>query len=85
MTLLWVKFTLRRPWGVKFPIICFSVSQYRFKGVVSRFSGIAAESVKNIGLKETQTAMEKDENRSQLKKQIKSLDLTCEVMTGEDT
>lgn len=29
--------------------------------------------------------MEKDENRLQLKKQIKSLDLTCEVMTGEDT
>ena len=29
--------------------------------------------------------MEKDENRLQLKKQIKSLDLTWEVMTGEDT
>lgn len=29
--------------------------------------------------------MEKDENRLQLKKKIKSLDLTCEVMTGEDT
>lgn len=29
--------------------------------------------------------MEKDENRLQLKKQIKSLDLTREVMTGEDT
>ena len=29
--------------------------------------------------------MEKDENRLQLKKQIKSLDLTHEVMTGEDT
>lgn len=29
--------------------------------------------------------MEKDENRLQLNKQIKSLDLTCEVMTDEDT
>lgn len=42
----------QRPWDVKFPIICFSGSQYRFEGAVSRFSGIAAESVKNIGLKE---------------------------------
>lgn len=54
MTPLWVKFTLRSkdPGALNSQLFAFPAANIDLKELCHVFSGIAAESVKNIGLKE---------------------------------